>query len=91
MGLNCKFRTAVLELFTLNLVCLFWQRPRQRLIKMACMELCGGVHTAQRGRPMQISVGFCTRCISLCPGSVNEPLATLTVCSQSRWPSLGLF
>ena len=24
-----------------------WQRPRQRPIKMACIEFCGGAHTAQ--------------------------------------------
>ena len=36
------------------MVCLHWLRP----IKMACVELCGGIHTAQRQRPMQISMEF---------------------------------
>ena len=30
---------------------------------MAYTELCGGVHTPQRQRPMQIPVGFCTHFI----------------------------
>ena len=26
--------------------------------KIACIEVCGSVHTADRQRPMQISIGF---------------------------------
>ena len=32
---------------------------------MACMELCGSVHTAQREIPTKIPVGFCTHFIGL--------------------------
>ena len=37
---------------------------------MACIELCGGVHTAQIQRPMQLSIGFTTHfmCIGLSLG-----------------------
>ena len=45
-------------------------------IKIACIELCGSVHTAQRQIPRQIPIGSCTHliglnlclrlCISLC-------------------------
>ena len=35
---------------------------------MAFIELCEGVHTAQRQRPMQISIGFCTRFIGISLG-----------------------
>lgn len=35
--------------------------------KMACVEMCGGVHT-QRQRPMQISIEFCTYFIGICKG-----------------------
>ena len=33
--------------------------------KITCIELCGGVHTAQRQKPMRISIGFCTHFISI--------------------------
>ena len=50
------------------MTCLHWQRPRQRPIKIACTELFGSVYTAQRQRPMQISLGFCTLVIGICIG-----------------------
>ena len=33
--------------------------PIQRSIKVGCMELCGGVHTAQRQRSTQIPIEVC--------------------------------
>ena len=48
--------------------CLHWKRPRQRPIKIACIELCGAVYTAQRKRAMHISIGFCTHFIGICLG-----------------------
>ena len=35
---------------------------------MACIELCGGVHTAQIQRLMHISIAFCTNFIDICVG-----------------------
>ena len=32
---------------------------------MDCVELCGGVHTAQTQIPMEISIGFSTNVIGL--------------------------
>ena len=34
--------------------------------KMACIELCGGVHATQRQKLTQTFIGFCTRFISNC-------------------------
>ena len=47
-------------------VCIHCQTARQRArpIKKTCLELCGGVHTTQRQRPVQISKWFCTHFIS---------------------------
>ena len=51
---------------------------------MPRVEFCGGVHTAQKQRSMQISIGFCTHFIGISMvsvsvlGSVNEPLGLLT-------------
>ena len=44
-----------------------WPTPTQtpRPIKMGCIELCGGVHTAQRQTSTQIPNGHCSNCISL--------------------------
>ena len=64
------------------MVCLHCQtQDRDRYqYKMACVELCGGVHTAQRQRLMQISSGCCTHFVGICifsvlvSGSVNDPL-----------------
>ena len=35
---------------------------------MACIEFCGGVHTAEIQRAMRISLGFCTHFIGICMG-----------------------
>ena len=37
-------------------------------IETGCIELCGGVHTAQRPRPRQIPIWFCTHFIRLGDG-----------------------
>ena len=37
-----------------------------RPVKTACIELCGGVHTAQLQRAMEISIGFCTYVTGIC-------------------------
>ena len=54
------------------------------------IELCGGEHTAQRQRRMQISFGFCTHfmvsvsiSVSL-SDSVNEPLQRIPYCCKQR-------
>ena len=51
-------------------MCLHWQTPRERQIpiKKACVELFGSVHTTQRQRPMQSSIGFCAHFIGICIG-----------------------
>ena len=66
-------------IFHLGMVCLHSQTPRQRQrpIKMACVELCGDVHTAQRQRLMQTSIRFYTHFIGISVsvlGSDDEPL-----------------
>ena len=39
-------------------------RPTKKPIKkMGCLELCGGIHTAQRQTPTQIPVGFCANLV----------------------------
>ena len=37
----------------------YWQRPRQRPKKMACLEFCGGVHTAQIQRRVYTCYRHC--------------------------------
>ena len=37
-------------------------------IKVACIELCRGVHTAQTQIPMKVSIVLCTHIISICIG-----------------------
>ena len=36
--------------------CVIFENFYEELIRMACIELYGGVHTAQKQRPMQISI-----------------------------------
>ena len=63
---------------------------RERLIKLICIELCGGVDTTQRQRPMQISIRFCTHFISICVSlglSVRQCTRTsaVTTCHVLRY------
>ena len=53
---------------------------------MACIELCGGVHTAQRQRLTQISIGFCTHFIGIGLGVGQCKLTTKLdqICRQFR-------
>ena len=62
----------------LNLM-VFSHYPTPTPIKMGCMELCGGVHTAQRQISTQIPIGFCVNlsasvCLVSVSSSVNAPL-----------------
>ena len=46
---------------------------------MVCTELHGGVHTAQRQRLMQISIGFCTYFISIYTTNFGKNTRRLTI------------
>ena len=51
--------------------------PIQRPIKMSCIELCGGVHTAQRQISKQIPIGFCVNLLVSVSGSVSGSVNSL--------------
>ena len=42
--------------------------PTPRPIKVACIELYRGIHTAQTQIPMQVYIVLCTQLISICIG-----------------------
>ena len=48
----------------MNMVCSHCSTPRP--IKMACTELCVGIHTTQKQTPTQIPIEFSTNYICIC-------------------------
>ena len=69
------------------MVCSHCPIPRlmQRPIKMTCIALCKGFHTAQGQTPTQIPIGFCTHFIRMCFG-VGQCELTITAMNVKRFP-----
>ena len=57
--------------------------PTPRPTNMCCIELCGGVHIAQRQVPMQIPIGFCVHVIGICVRQGECIITTSPLCSVS--------